>query len=83
MVDRSVGWLVGLFVCHKFLKGREATLSCSYASLLFTFQLFRSVDVEVEAVLALVLGQVAEQGAQVSQPALCHVPVWWEEEWKV
>ena len=26
----SVGWSVGWFVCHDFLKGQEVTLPCSY-----------------------------------------------------
>ena len=26
----SVRWLVGYSVCHYYLKGREATLACSY-----------------------------------------------------
>ena len=27
-----VGWLVGLSLCHYFLKGRQITLSCFYRS---------------------------------------------------
>ena len=31
-VGWSVGWFVGLSFCHKFLPGREVSLSCSYLS---------------------------------------------------
>ena len=43
-VGQSVDKLVGLFVCHNFLKGWEDTLPCSYRSTFFTFVLFQYGD---------------------------------------